>query len=334
MTAATGRPGPDRPGAGQPGAGRPDAGYLGFLADALRDAGALARHGGDRIPATTKAGDRNQVVTEVDRAVGARLVQRVRAAFPDDAVLDEEAGALAGAPGHRRTWIIDPIDGTSNFAAGSPLYGSMMAVLVGGAPVAAGILLPALGELYLAERGRGAYCNGRRLAAATPGPLADCLVGYGVDVGPEAAADWRLLARLAPHVRGVRMSNSIFDAAMVARGAYAGYVHRRLQIWDIAPIQVLVTEAGGRCTDLRGRELDYRDPLARAGQEYDACVSAAGAGDALRARLGIPPGRAADNGAGAEAGADTGSGTAARDGTDADVARAGHVAADGDGARR
>lgn len=255
--------------------------FLPFLDACLAEAVALVNRL-PRGPASLKDGDRNQVVTAADRAVGTLLVRRVREAYPDAGVLDEETGAVTGPSG--LVWTIDPIDGSSNYAAGSPLYGIMLAALEGGRPVAAGVALPAFGWCYTTESGHGLRRGGRTVPPPPPAPLAASLVAYGLDVGEAAGlrADWRLLAALAGRARGIRMSNSVFDAVMVATGAYGAFVHRRMRIWDIAPLDALVTAAGGACTDLAGQPLDWLDPMARAGDEFAVCLTGPGLRDALR----------------------------------------------------
>ncbi len=211
--------------------------------------------------------DRNQVVTRADRILGRLLTAEVHAAFPGAGVVNEEGGAAGDGDGRGGglTWIIDPVDGTSNYAAGSPLFGIMLAAVRDGAVLAGGVALPAFDEYYLAEAGYGAYRNGVRLRLPPGGVLADQLVAYGLDVGDAAsmAPDWRLLAALAPACRGIRSSNSVFDAVLVARSTYGALIHRNMRIWDVAPIAVLITEAGGECTDLHGAPLRFDAPAAR-----------------------------------------------------------------------
>ncbi|MFI9388814.1 inositol monophosphatase family protein [Kutzneria sp. NPDC052558] len=253
----------------------------GFLDDCLHEASALALAIRGRS-AETKAGDRNQVVTDADRRIGALLVGRIRDEFPDATVIEEESGVVTGTGD--QVWIVDPVDGTSNYVAGSPLYGTMLALVEHGRPVAAGVALPAFGHWYSAEAGHGLRSCGQPVEPAAPGRLADSLVAYGLDVGSPAQtrADWRLLESLTRCVRGVRMSNSVFDAVMVATGVYGAFVHRRMRIWDVAPIDALVTAAGGACTDLAGRLLDWTCPVDRVDETFAVCVTAPGLAQPLR----------------------------------------------------
>jgi myo-inositol-1(or 4)-monophosphatase len=115
-------------------------------------------------------------VTDADVAIEAFLLQRIREHFPKDAILSEETLSHAGIQG--RTWTVDPIDGTANFAKGFPLFGIQCALFEGGAPVMSAIWLPAFDECYTAVRGEGAYCNGERLTVLPCDPQR-ALVSFG-----------------------------------------------------------------------------------------------------------------------------------------------------------
>ncbi|MFD7137218.1 inositol monophosphatase family protein [Streptomyces sp. NPDC059894] len=249
--------------------------YRSFLANCLREAATIARRMADTsaVGAEVKADDPNQVVTPADLAIGQQLITRIRESFPEDSILDEETG-----PHHGNTpvtWIIDPLDGTSNYAAGSPLYGVIVAAIDARGPVAGGIALPAFDETYLAVRGHGAHLNGRALASLGRTPAHRSLVAHGLDKGSgrELATEARLVAALTARVQGVRMSNSVFDACQVARGIYGSYSHRKCRIWDIAAATCLINEVGGVATDLEGHPLDLTHPLDQAHRDFEVCLA-------------------------------------------------------------
>ncbi len=230
-----------------------------------------------------KDGDANQVLTETDLASGREILTRLRAAFPHDAVLDEESGYHGGSSDY--TWVVDPIDGTSNFAAGTPLFGIMIGLLKGGAPVAGGVALPALGETYLAEAGGGARCNGLPIRVTPEEDLLSTLVAWGVDSDRDTPQNTRRemqqLAEVVLNCRNLRISNSAFDQMMVARGAYGGCVNRSSRIWDNVAPHIIIEEAGGRYTDFDGAPMVYH-PGERAGATpYTWCTAA----PVLHARL-------------------------------------------------
>lgn len=236
--------------------------YSTFLEYALEDAAKMAMTFPRQVPSRIKNADVNQVVTPADFAIGSLIKRRIREQFPADSLIDEESGTVHGTS--PVTWVIDPIDGTSNFAAGSPLFGVMVGVLEHDRPVAGGVALPALSETYVAEKGQGAYRNGSRLAIEADSDLSQQLIAYGMDIHPsEIMLDCRILAGIAPRCRGVRMSNSIFDCMMVATGTYGAFAHRRNRIWDCVAAHIIIEEAGGIFSAIDGSKPDYTNPLTR-----------------------------------------------------------------------
>jgi myo-inositol-1(or 4)-monophosphatase len=248
--------------------------YLAFLESLLMDAGKLAMSFPPRMSSQVKDTDPNQIVTQADAAIGDQIRHRIRNEYPQDSIIDEEYGAVRGSSS--ATWIVDPIDGTSNFATGSPLYGVMVGVLDHGEPMAGGVTLPAFSETYVAEAGRGAYLDGTRLRIEPDGDLSQQLIAFGIDIHHvEIELDCQILSSLGTRCRGIRMSNSIFDCMMVAKGAYGGFMHRRNHIWDCVAAQIIIQEAGGTFSAMDGRAFDYTDPLARTEENFSilACGS-------------------------------------------------------------
>jgi myo-inositol-1(or 4)-monophosphatase len=225
----------------------------------------------------SKTGDPNQVVTKADLAIGSFLVEEILRCFPSHNIVDEEAGCKDH--GSDFTWVIDPIDGTSNFAVGVPLYGVMVGVLRDAVPVAGGIALPGFQEICVAEKGGGAWSNGQRLRVSEATHLLDTLIAYGIDSHQEDPSVTRdecaLLAELVLSVRNIRSSNSCFDAVMVAKGRYGLFLNRTGKIWDHVAQHVLIEEAGGLYTGFFGAPMDYSDPTERVGRNYTVCAGAA-----------------------------------------------------------
>ncbi len=215
------------------------------------------------------------MLTETDLAVGELLVGKVRAAFPQHNVIDEEAGVIDN--GSRFTWVIDPIDGTSNFASGVPTYGIMIGLLDDDAPLAGGFALPYFGEIYLAEQGMGAFCNSEPIHVCSETDLAKVLVACGIDGHQEdpkrTQREAAMLGEIILQIRNMRSSNSVFDAAQVSRGRYGGYLNATSKIWDNVAQQVVLEEAGGIYTDIYGRPIDYSEPLKRVHDNYTWCMA-------------------------------------------------------------
>ncbi len=190
-------------------------------------------------------------VTEADLAVEAMVRERLAREFPADAVLGEEQG-LEGAA--ERVWVVDPIDGTKNFAAGIQVWGTLVALLVAEEPAVGVVGAPALGERYSAAHGAGATFNGRPIRVSARDRLADALVSHAsVDgwlEGPHEAG-FRALASAAGRTRGF---GDFWGHTLVARGAADVMIEEELRTWDWAALAVIVREAGGRITQLDGSE--------------------------------------------------------------------------------
>lgn len=228
------------------------AGELGELATEIaREAGDLARRRrqeGVRLAATKST--LADIVTEADREVEALIRDRLRAARAEDGFLGEESGAEVGTSGI--TWVVDPIDGTVNYAYGIPAYNVSIAA-VRGEPdpesweaLAAAVNAPALGEMFTAALGHGAWSDGARLSVTAETPAGALLAtGFGYDPATHEG-DLAAVARVMPMARDVRrMGAAALDLAYVAAGRLDGYFERGLRPWDHAAGGLLVSEAGG-----------------------------------------------------------------------------------------
>ncbi|HEX6555929.1 MAG TPA: inositol monophosphatase [Ktedonobacteraceae bacterium] len=228
-----------------------------------------------KVPATLKSEDYNQVVTEADREIGKSIIEAIQQVYPEYNIIDEEAGVIDNESEY--TWVIDPIDGTSNFAQGIPMYGIMMGLLKESEPIAGGIALPAFGEIYIAEKGAGAYCNTQKLAVSSETSLPSALIAYGIDGHRETPnvtrRECNLVAEIILHCRNLRMSNSVFDTIMVAKGKYGGFLHQTSRIWDNVAQHVLIEEAGGSYTDFFGKPVDYSHPLSKVKDNFAFCTA-------------------------------------------------------------
>lgn len=250
--------------------------YRNFIEAVLNEAAQIARESYGKVSGTVKVGDNNQILTATDLQIGQMIIGEIKKQFPDHSIIDEEAGSIRGTS--RFTWVVDPIDGTSNFSQGIPLYGTMLGLLEEGVPVAGGVVLPNFNELYLAERGSGAYCNGNQIGVSKEEMLKNALVGYGIDGHQEdptlTRAECELLSEIVLNIRNLRTSNSAFDTAMVAKGCYGAVLNRTSKIWDNVAWHVIIEEAGGVYSDFFGNPIDYSDPLSKADDNF-TCLAAA-----------------------------------------------------------
>jgi len=239
--------------------------YKNFITQSLEEVSDIARKSFGKVAGTTKEDDNNQVLTETDIEIGALLIKKIKDSFPEHNIIDEEAGVIDN--GSNFTWVIDPIDGTSNFANGTPLYGTMLGLLKDNVPIAGGLALPSFSEIYVAEKGQGAYCNSEKISVTKESDLKKALLAYGIDGHQENPKFTRdecaLLAEIVLNIRNLRTSNSVFDIAMVARGNYGAFLNRTSKIWDNVAQQIIIEEAGGIYTDFFGNAIDYSNALSR-----------------------------------------------------------------------
>jgi myo-inositol-1(or 4)-monophosphatase len=176
------------------------------------------------------------------------------------------------------TWVIDPIDGTSNFAAGAPHWGIMIGLLEDATPIAGGMVMPMLGLTYLAERGKGATRNGKPISVTAEPKLSNVLVRYAMDAHPDQVGrverECADLARITNAVRNVRNSGcDPCDGGYVAGGQYGATLNRTCKIWDCVAPQIVIEEAGGLFTAFDGSPMDYSQPLAKVEHEYNTCAA-------------------------------------------------------------
>jgi myo-inositol-1(or 4)-monophosphatase len=246
-----------------------------FLSQTLQQVAQVASQNFGKVSASVKSGDPNQVLTQTDLEIGRRIIGEIEKYYPGHNIIDEEAGVID--KGSAFTWVVDPIDGTSNFAAGIPTYGIMIGLLENDTPIAGGMVLPAFNEVYLAEKGKGAFCNGERITVSTQPSLLSGLVAYGIDGHQENPPftydECRLLASIVLNIRNLRSSNSVFDLAMMAKGKYAAALNRTSKIWDNVVPHILIEEAGGKYTSFYGGKTDYSNPLSRSDQNFTYCAA-------------------------------------------------------------
>lgn len=221
-----------------------------LAADLAQEAGDLAkRRRAEGVALADTKSTLADIVTHADREVEALIRDRLRVERPDDGFLGEESGDATGTSGY--TWVIDPIDGTVNYAYGVPMYSTSIAVVRSGDPdvldgVASAVCAPALGELFTAASGEGAWHNGQRLAVTRDWPAGALLAtGFGYDPRTHAG-DLATVARVMPLARDLRRGGSAaIDLAYLAAGRLDGFFERGLHPWDYAAGALMIAEAGG-----------------------------------------------------------------------------------------
>ncbi|MFV1992301.1 MAG: inositol monophosphatase family protein [Acidiferrobacterales bacterium] len=242
---------------------------------AARKAGTvILRHADhlDRLSIETKG--RNDFVSEVDRLAETEIIQTIRNAYPDHAILAEESGEQAGS---QYKWIIDPLDGTTNFLHGYPQYAVSIAVSHDGKLDQAVVFDPLRNEMFIASRGKGAQLNDRKIRVSKTVEMEAALLGTGFPFKEFDKLDiWiETFRQLLPMTSGVRRAGSAaLDLAHLASGRLDGFWEFGLKPWDMAAGCLLIQEAGGIVTDIDGtdRYLETGNIVAGTVKIYEAML--------------------------------------------------------------
>jgi myo-inositol-1(or 4)-monophosphatase len=229
--------------------------------DAARAAGRLLRDELAGVRRIAFKGAPTNLVTEMDQRAEAEILGRLRGAFPDDAILSEEIGAATGRSGRR--WIVDPLDGTTNYAHGLPIFGVSIALQSEGR-IALGVVYdPSREELFVGERGRGATLNDAAIRVSPTATLDESLLvtGFPYDIRETRDTNLPEYAAFSVRTRAVRrLGSAVLDLAYVACGRFDAFWELQLGAWDVAAGSLLVEEAGGIITGIDGRPLDVDAP--------------------------------------------------------------------------
>jgi len=225
--------------------------YLETAADIAREAGALlVNYYERRVPFELKG--EFDLVTEADRASERLVVERLRSHFPTHNVVAEEGGGHQSASEYR--WFVDPLDGTTNFAHGFPMFNVTLGLERSGEMIAGVVYDPVRQEMFTAERGGGAYLNNRRIRVSSTRQLGDSLASTGFPSRKRHHnVNIHFYYQLAMASHGVRRTGSAaIDLAYVACGRLDFFWEFGLKPWDMAAGTLLVSEAGGRNSDMHG----------------------------------------------------------------------------------
>lgn len=204
----------------------------------------------------------NDFVSEVDQAAEQAIIDVLKQAYPDHAVLAEESGASSNLHDeNENVWIIDPLDGTTNFIHGFPQYAVSIALKHRGQITQAVVYDPTRNELFTATKGEGAFLNNKRIRVAKRDKLADALIGTGFPYSDLSGLDeyLKMFKAMTEKSSGLRRPGSAaLDLAYVACGRLDGFFEKKLKPWDMAAGALLVSEAGGIVSDFSG-EAGYLD---------------------------------------------------------------------------
>jgi len=252
---------------------------LNIAVKAARAAGAVINRASldiDKVQVESKGV--NDFVTEVDKHAEAVIVDTLLAAYPGHGILAEESGRELGAKDSEFLWIIDPLDGTTNFIHGFPVYAVSIALAWRGVVQQAVVYDPNRNDLFYASRGRGAYLNDRRLRVSKRLRLADSLIGTGFPFrkGDNFKRYMKMFEEISQQCAGLRRPGAAsLDLCYVAAGYYDGFFETGLSPWDIAAASLIITEAGGLIGNFSG-EADFlyqREVVAGNPKVYGQLVS-------------------------------------------------------------
>ena len=229
------------------------------------------------------------LVTQADREIETVLRGRIEGRFPGHVVLGEEQGLSGGGTGPDDSgvgsgsgsprWVVDPIDGTNNFAWGIPIFATLIALQVGGETEVGVVSAPALGERYDAAAGLGARMNGSPITVSDVATIAESRVGFASWGGWVEAGLDRQWGSILTRCRRSRGFGDFWGHMLVARGAAEAMAEPDLQPWDVAALSVIVAEAGGRLTDFSGAPFRGRGScLTTNGRVHDEILAELGAG--------------------------------------------------------
>jgi myo-inositol-1(or 4)-monophosphatase len=213
------------------------------LVDALRFAGAeLLRNFGKHTDFKEKE-SRSSIVTQADLKSDSLIVNLIRERFPGHNIISEESGFSDGRS--KYTWVIDPLDGTSNFASSIPWFGVLIALFEKNIPIIGGAYLPVTDQLYLAEKGNGVSMNGKPFTMKK---------SQGLRLLNESICIYRNLVKEA---RNIRCTNCLVDFLYVAEGKFGGVINLFTRVWDISALGLIITEAGGMMKYTNGQNIEF-----------------------------------------------------------------------------
>jgi myo-inositol-1(or 4)-monophosphatase len=218
------------------------------------EAGALLKRNVTRRKTIGTKGYSTNLVTDTDRASERLVLARLRRAFPGHGIHGEENARLN--PGAPLQWYVDPLDGTTNFAHGFPMFCVSIGLAEGDRPLVGVVYQPMLGQLFCSARGRGATLNGRRIRVSRTKVLRDALLGTGFpfDARTNTENNLNYFAQFVGRARALRRAGSAaFDLCAVAAGWFDGFWEMKLNAWDVTAGILMIEEAGGRVTDYEGK---------------------------------------------------------------------------------
>lgn len=245
--------------------------------EAAKEAGKFLKYNVGRVRTIEmKRGEERNLVSEIDKGSEAKIISIIKRKYPSHAILAEESGASNSASDYK--WVIDPLDGTTNFLHGLPIFCVTIGIEFKGEIVAGVVYDPNLDELFTAEKGSGAFLNGKRLNVTSTAKLIDSLLvtGFPYDIAQNPDNAIGHFVNFLVEGQGIRrLGSAALDLAYVAAGRFDGFWEVNLNPWDMAAGMLFVREAGGKVTDFSGGEstIYNKQVLATNGVIHDAMLN-------------------------------------------------------------
>ncbi len=247
--------------------------FMKLASEAARQAGKVLREGLGKRKRIEYKGEIN-LVTEIDRRAERVITKLIRASYPEHAILAEEGESKKGRTGYK--WIIDPLDGTTNYAHGYPCFCSSIALEQEGKIILGVVYDPLRDELFSAEKAKGAHLNGKRISVSSTGRLIRSLLATGFTY--DIKRDQRNLKHFRNFIlssQAIRRDGSAaLDLCYLGAGRFDGFWELKLSAWDVAAGALIVEEAGGKVTDFRGGKFSIysREILASNGRIHQEMI--------------------------------------------------------------
>jgi myo-inositol-1(or 4)-monophosphatase len=200
----------------------------------------------------------SNIVTEADIKSDKVIVKIIRDNFPDHNVLTEESGFVNN--NSKYTWVVDSLDGTSNFTAHIPWFGVLISIFENNIPVMGGAYLPVQNDLYIAEKGKGVMKNGQPLVMLKNKGLRNSLIAFSVDYSEDEVflrKEIEIYKYIVKSCRNIRSTNSLVDFIYVAEGKFGGCINLLTRVWDISALGLIISEAGGCMKDVEGNNIQF-----------------------------------------------------------------------------
>ena len=245
-----------------------------FLKHLLKTSGEILKEGYGSVSNYETKQDQSNIVTENDLKSENTITKLIRKNYPDHNILAEENGFINNKSEY--CWVVDPLDGTSNYAAGVPWFGVLIALLKNNEPILSGAYLPMSNELYYAIKDKGAYMNESKIRVAAESKLKNMLCCYSLDFSSDHAKtenEVQVIKSLVQRCRNLRSTNCLLDFCYVADGRFGTAINQTMKIWDIAAPMLILEEAGAVVTDIQGNRIAFDPSQDSLNENYTAIAA-------------------------------------------------------------